>query len=276
MASNKQTRANRENAKKSTGPRTAAGKTRSSKNALKHGLLSQDSVLPGEAPEEFDRQLTAIEDWVLPRNPLEREICRQIADAAWRMQRLSRIETAMITAKMNHVRTYVEQIKSDVDLDREDQTRLLGKAMLGGTQSVVQLSRYDGHLTRRFYRAVELLTEIRQGERKSREAREARHKGDHGFDVYSPTAPPEFQHQYIPAKPDIINRAAPNRAVPNRAAHVSERYETNPQDHKEGGGPEASHDRAPTSHRVPTNDPVNPPTAETRATTSVKAPPLLR
>ena len=271
MATNKQTRANRENAKKSTGPRTPGGKARSSKNALKHGLLSQDSVLPGEAPEEFDRQLTAIEDWVLPRNPLEREICRQIADAAWRMQRLSRIETAMITAKMNHVRTYVEQIKSDVDLDREDQTRLLGKAMLGGTQSVVQLSRYDGHLTRRFYRAVELLTEIRQGERKSREAREARHKGDHGFDVYSPTAPPEFQHRYVPAKPDIINRAAPNPA-----ANVSERYQTNPQDHKEGGGPEASHDRAPTSHRVPTNDPVNPPTAETRPTTSAKAPPPLR
>ncbi len=267
MATNKQTRANRANAKKSTGPRTTAGKTRSSKNALKHGLLSQDSVLPGEAPEEFDRQLTAIEDWVLPRNPLEREICRQIADAAWHMQRLSRIETAMMTAKMNHVRAYVEHIKSDVDLDREDQTRLLGKAMLGGTQSVVQLSRYDGHLTRRFYRAVELLTEIRQGERKSREAR---NKGDHGFDVYSPTDPPEFQHQYIPAKPDIINRAAPNRAVPNRAAHVSERYQTNPQDHKEGGGPEASHDR------VPTTDPVNPPTAETRPTTPVKAPPLLR
>ncbi len=276
MATNKQTRANRENAKKSTGPRTAGGKARSSKNALKHGLLSQDSVLPGEAPEEFDRQLTAIEDWVLPRNPLEREICRQITDASWRMQRLSRIETAIITANINHTRRHNRQFHPDVELDRQGRTKLLGEAMIGHTNSVVQLSRYDGHLTRRFYRAVELLTEIRQGERKSREAREARNKGDHGFDVYSPTAPPEFQHQYIPAKPDIINRAAPNRAVPNRAAHVSDRYQTNPQDHKKGGGPEASHDRAPTSHRPPTTNSVNPPTAETRPTTPAKAPPPLR
>ena len=140
------------------------------------------------------------------------------------MQRLSRIETAIITANINHTRRHNRQFHPDVELDRQGRTKLLGEAMIGHTNSVVQLSRYDGHLTRRFYRAVELLTEIRQGERKSREAREARNKGDHGFDVYSPTAPPEFQHQYIPAKPDIINRAAPNRA-----ANVSERYQTNPQ-----------------------------------------------
>ena len=34
----KQTKANRENAKQSTGPRTKSGKSRSSKNSIKHGL----------------------------------------------------------------------------------------------------------------------------------------------------------------------------------------------------------------------------------------------
>ena len=38
MATEKQIRANRENAKKSTGPKTAAGRARSSRNALRHGL----------------------------------------------------------------------------------------------------------------------------------------------------------------------------------------------------------------------------------------------
>ncbi|MFK4578016.1 hypothetical protein [Bradyrhizobium ottawaense] len=38
MASIRQIEANRSNAKRSTGPKTAAGKTRSSRNALRHGL----------------------------------------------------------------------------------------------------------------------------------------------------------------------------------------------------------------------------------------------
>lgn len=38
MASEKQIRANRENAKKSTGPTTAAGSLKSSRNAFRHGL----------------------------------------------------------------------------------------------------------------------------------------------------------------------------------------------------------------------------------------------
>ena len=38
MATEKQIRANRENAKRSTGPKTAAGRMKSSRNALRHGL----------------------------------------------------------------------------------------------------------------------------------------------------------------------------------------------------------------------------------------------
>lgn len=48
MASDRQIRANRLNARKSTGPRTFAGKERSSRNAHKHGLslpLSPDALV---------------------------------------------------------------------------------------------------------------------------------------------------------------------------------------------------------------------------------------
>jgi len=38
MASKRQIEANRNNAKRSTGPKTEAGKTRSSRNALRHGM----------------------------------------------------------------------------------------------------------------------------------------------------------------------------------------------------------------------------------------------
>ena len=56
------------------------------------------------------------------------------------------------------------------------------------------------------------------------EAREARNKGDYGFDVYDTTAPPELQHRYVPANPEVINRASlgprrprPRRPKPSRA-----------------------------------------------------------
>jgi hypothetical protein len=54
MATEAQINANRRNAKKSTGPRTSVGKERSSRNALQHGLLARESVLPDEDGEEFD------------------------------------------------------------------------------------------------------------------------------------------------------------------------------------------------------------------------------
>jgi hypothetical protein len=51
---------NGRNALQSTGPQTAEGKAITSRNALKHGLLSQEILLPGEdadALAELRRQL---------------------------------------------------------------------------------------------------------------------------------------------------------------------------------------------------------------------------
>ena len=49
----RQRAANRSNARRSTGPRTEAGLSTSSLNALKHGLRSQLTVIPGENAAEF-------------------------------------------------------------------------------------------------------------------------------------------------------------------------------------------------------------------------------
>lgn len=49
MASERQLRANRENAKRSTGPKTVAGRLKSSRNALRHGLSVPLSADPAAA-----------------------------------------------------------------------------------------------------------------------------------------------------------------------------------------------------------------------------------
>ena len=48
MASEKQVRANRQNIQMSTGPKTPEGKAAVRLNAAKHGLLSEEALLPGE------------------------------------------------------------------------------------------------------------------------------------------------------------------------------------------------------------------------------------
>ena len=47
MTSEKQAKANRRNALKSTGPKTPNGKAAIRYNATKHGLLSREILLPG-------------------------------------------------------------------------------------------------------------------------------------------------------------------------------------------------------------------------------------
>ena len=54
MTSARRLQANHNNAKKSTGPRTEAGKRRSAMNAIKHGMTARIAMLPGEDPAEFE------------------------------------------------------------------------------------------------------------------------------------------------------------------------------------------------------------------------------
>ena len=64
MAAEKQMRANRENAKKSTGPKTEVGRAKSSRNALRHGLslpMTFDAKTSAKA-DRIKQMLVAEED----------------------------------------------------------------------------------------------------------------------------------------------------------------------------------------------------------------------
>jgi hypothetical protein len=100
MASQRQIEANRRNAQNSTGPRTEAGKERSKRNALKHGLRSEEVVLPTEDPLAFKEHLEAwVEDWQ-PPSMARRALVEQAAVATWRLRRCIRLETARITSRI--------------------------------------------------------------------------------------------------------------------------------------------------------------------------------
>ena len=87
--------ANRENAKKSTGPRTEEGKRRSSINACRHGLTGRVVVLPEEdlaAYQAFSKELF---DSLAPETPVERQYAQTFVDTQWRLNRVRSIEDGM-------------------------------------------------------------------------------------------------------------------------------------------------------------------------------------
>ncbi len=96
MTTDKQTAANRANSKKSTGATTPDGKAAVSKNALRHGLLSQRLIIAGEEAQDFEALLVSLMQSVAPEGMLEKVLVEKVAVALWRQKRLVAAESAAI------------------------------------------------------------------------------------------------------------------------------------------------------------------------------------
>jgi hypothetical protein len=96
MTSLRQLEANRLNALKSTGPKTAAGKEHSRRNALHHGFTAETVIEPFEAPEEYREFEHAVVSEYLPQTPIEQELVHRLASLFWRLRRATAIETGLL------------------------------------------------------------------------------------------------------------------------------------------------------------------------------------
>jgi len=96
MASPAQILANRDNAQRSTGPKTTAGKQAVSRNATRHGLTGGQIVMPGEDPAAYEDLRQGLHQSHRPANEAERVLVDQIAANAWRLLRAQRVETAFL------------------------------------------------------------------------------------------------------------------------------------------------------------------------------------
>jgi len=92
MTSDKQIQANRQNALKSTGPKTPKGKVAVRQNAMKHGLLSKEVLLPGEDAVALRELSERLRDELQPVGEMENLLVDRIIGAAWRLMRLGRVE----------------------------------------------------------------------------------------------------------------------------------------------------------------------------------------
>jgi hypothetical protein len=87
-----QLKANRENATRSTGPRTEAGKNRARLNGLRHGLAGHTVLMPYEDRAEYEAFVGKTVQSLQPESDAELALAKSIADSHWRLNRARAIE----------------------------------------------------------------------------------------------------------------------------------------------------------------------------------------
>ncbi len=128
--SKRKLQANRENAKKSTGPKTPRGKAYSRRNALKHGLFVRhitDFEALHEDPYEFQALINGLWDQYQPIGKAEEIEVERIALCCWRLKRSWRYENAVnLAARRDFVRRELdEQEPYCKGRDKEEQAVIL-------------------------------------------------------------------------------------------------------------------------------------------------------
>jgi hypothetical protein len=198
MTSDKQIDANRKNAHKSTGPRTPEGKAAVRLNALKHGLLSQETLLPGEDEEVLRELGERLSTELQPVGELENLLVARITAAVWRLRRLGRVEAGIFAWELygelarrayeeadSYKRYGVPAHLAPTITDREKYQEGRSKAreiegkqeaentMLGGTfirdaegaNAFSKLSRYETAIERSLYKALHELQRLQAARR---------------------------------------------------------------------------------------------------------------
>jgi hypothetical protein len=169
LTSARKAASNRRNARKSTGPKTARGKSRSRLNALKHGILASQAVL---ATTEGREERAAFEELVdglacdfAPVGTFEQVLVQQIAACLWRQRRLLMFENrAAFQSREN--RTYREMNQIDrglrplyvIEKHQMEGVDILDEAGLGldlpGEADTMRLVRYESSITRSLRNAL--------------------------------------------------------------------------------------------------------------------------
>ncbi|MGH6899167.1 MAG: hypothetical protein ACREH3_19315 [Geminicoccales bacterium] len=139
------------------GPKTAAGKARSARNALKHGLRARLMVLlDDEDPADFAAFETAVRAELAPAGAFQADLVARIVSAAWRARRADRMEAALLGR-------YLADIWPS---DGGDPQVALGFGLMrdgNGPRAIDILVRYRGAVLAELFRALAAL-EARQAQ----------------------------------------------------------------------------------------------------------------
>jgi hypothetical protein len=199
VSSPEQIDANRRNGGLSNGPTTPEGKAASSKNALKHGLLSREILLPDEDASAFEKFSERLREALNPIGEVEQLLVDRIGSLSWRLRRLGEIEAGVLAwyqqcchpkkEPMEEIREVAAELQLEIERGNpwalailsvaERQKRepkeeadlsYYGRAFIRDCKegnSLSNLSRYESRMERSLFRSLHELQRLqaaRQGE----------------------------------------------------------------------------------------------------------------
>jgi hypothetical protein len=209
--------ASRHNGAKSRGPKTAEGKARSARNALKHGLCAQRYVVLGDEDlAEFDALEAALTAELAPQGALQAVLVRRIVAATWRLERAERMEAEVFAQNISGTTSF-------------------GLAMIrdcNGARAFDTLLRYRGTTLAELWRSLRTL--------KALQAEQAARPDEPPIEPEARTIPGEFaalppahEAESLPslngAEAAALDPAEPREAPPVSAPQESDRTQ-NPQE----------------------------------------------
>ena len=147
MSSPARVKANRLNAQRSTGPRTVAGKAKSSLNATKHGLLSRQPLLADEDPADCDELHDRLVEALSPDGAIEELLVDDAVALLWRLQRLHRVEVALFS--IGAPAPVLEALRLAGEAEAG-----VGAAFASQAHAFATLSRYEAALVNRLRRTM--------------------------------------------------------------------------------------------------------------------------
>jgi hypothetical protein len=182
---------NRENAQKSTGPRTPVGKHNAATNGFRHHLTRQVMCLTeDDATHYLDFTNRMVKEFV-PVTMHEEQLAQRIADCTWRMNRMRAMETHVLTLAFN-----AKEDKIVTDHPQVHGALATADGLSQKLQDLGAISIHEQRICRQHAQALKQLDEA-QTKRKANQQQELNqaanlyelHKEDHpepGAPVYEP------------------------------------------------------------------------------------------
>ena len=174
-ASEARTRANRENARRSTGPKTVEGKEKSRANSLKHGMTGAGIVLPEDDADEVERRAGEFLKETHATGEIGSALARLMALNSVRIERGADQQAAALS---EHIGQVIADFVPPEGVDPAEANRLLAesvrRSMFDPSKEAALARRYGLAAERTFLRCLKELRQLgRAAQAEARSAPEA-------------------------------------------------------------------------------------------------------